>query len=165
MILIIGLGNPGKKYEKTRHNIGFRVIDALENEISDENIILFKPQTFMNQSGKAVKSLIAYRKLPSANLWIIHDDVDLPLGTIRVSQNVSSAGHKGVESIIRELGTKDFIRFRIGVQNKSKENAESFVLKKFTKEEEKIIEKIIKKATEIIKEGLKTGIQKTTINI
>lgn len=168
MILIVGLGNPGKKYEKTRHNVGFRVIDSLKKSLDfaqDKDIILFKPQTYMNDSGKAVKSLMAYRKLPMANSWIIHDDIDLPLGTIRVSQNISSAGHKGVESIIHELRTKNFIRFRIGVQGKSKENAEIFVLKKFTQEEEKIVEKVIKKATEIIKESLKTGIKKITIKI
>jgi PTH1 family peptidyl-tRNA hydrolase len=153
MILIVGLGNPGKKYEKTRHNVGFRVVDALKKSLdfTRDKLILFKPQTFMNQSGKAVKSLMAYYKLPIANLWIIHDDIDLPLGAIRVSQNVGSAGHKGVESIIKALGTKEFLRFRIGIGREQKKDAEKFVLKKFTKEEEKILERVIKEAIEIIK--------------
>jgi len=153
MILIVGLGNPGKKYEKTRHNVGFRVVDALKKSLdfARDKLILLKPQTFMNQSGKAVKSLMAYYKLPLANLWIIHDDIDLPLGAIRVSQNVGSAGHKGVESIIKALGTKDFLRFRIGIGHEQKEDAENFVLKKFTKKEEKILERVIKEAIEIIK--------------
>jgi len=165
MILIVGLGNPDKKYEKTRHNIGFRVIDELEKKISDKNILLFKPQTYMNDSGKTVKSLIAYRKLPIANLWVIHDDIDLPLGTIRVSQNVSSAGHKGVQSIIDELKTKNFTRIRIGINPKSVVDTERYVLEKFSKEEERIVEKVIKKVIEIIKESLKTGIRKITITL
>lgn len=147
MILVVGLGNPGHKYKKTRHNIGFRVIDALKKKISNKDTVLFKPQIYMNQSGKEVKSLATKYKIPATNIWVIHDDIDLPLGTIRVSQNVSSAGHKGVQSIIDELGTKNFTRIRIGIQPKTEkpQNVERFVLQKFTKEEEKIIKKIIKK--------------------
>ena len=153
MILIVGLGNPGKKYEKTRHNVGFRIIDVLEKEISDENIVLLRPQTFMNNSGKAVKQLISHYSLNAKPyiLIVIHDDIDLPLGTIRVSQNVSSAGHKGVQSIIDELKTKNFFRVRIGIKPKFKVDTEKFVLKNFTKEEEKILEKVMKEAVEIIK--------------
>lgn len=165
MILIVGLGNPGHKYEKTRHNVGFRVIDVLKKTISDKNIILFKPQTFMNQSGRAVKKLNTKYKIPATNIWVIHDDIDLPLGTIRINQDASSAGHKGVQSIIDELGTKNFTRIRIGIQPKIRkpQNVEKFVLEKFTKEEEKIIKKVIEKAVKIIKENLKTRIKKTTI--
>ncbi len=158
MILIVGLGNPGKKYEKTRHNVGFRIIDVLEKEISDENIVLLRPQTFMNQSGKAVKKLISHYSLNAKPyiLIVIHDDIDLPLGTIRVSQNVGSAGHKGVQSIIDELKTKNFTRVRIGIKPPLLRQgfggqAQKFVLEKFTKEEERIIEKVMKEAVEIIK--------------
>ncbi len=180
MILIIGLGNPGNKYKKTRHNIGFRVIDALEKSLDfarDKEIILFKPQTFMNNSGKAVKHLITNYKIPFTHMWVIHDDIDLPLGTIRVSKNSSSGGHKGVQSIINELGTpnkslrdstgqaKNFVRIRIGIKPEFKINTERFVLQNFTKAEEKIIEKVIKKVIETIKESLETGIKKTTISI
>ncbi len=147
MILIVGLGNPGKKYKKTRHNIGFMVIDELKNKVSNKNTILCKPQTYMNQSGKEVKSLATKYKIPTTNIFVIHDDIDLPLGTMRVSQNISSAGHKGVQSIINELESKNFTRFRIGIQPKigKPQNVEKFVLEKFTKEEEKIIKQIIKK--------------------
>jgi len=149
MILIVGLGNPGKKYKKTRHNVGFMVIDALKKKISGKNIVLLKPQTFMNNSGKTVKRIIRNLKLEIRNLVVIHDDIDLPLGTIRVSKNVGSAGHKGVQSIIDELGTKNFTRIRIGIQPKTgkPKEVEKFVLEKFTKEEKKIVKETIKKAT------------------
>jgi len=151
MILIVGLGNPGKKYEKTRHNIGFRVIDSLDFA-QDKDVILLKPQTFMNNSGRAVKSLTTKYKIPATNIIVVHDDIDLPIDTIRISKNSSSAGHKGVQSIINELGTKDFMRLRVGINNKSKSDAEKFVLEKFTKTEEKQLPEIIKKAAEMIKD-------------
>ncbi len=171
MILIIGLGNPGKQYKSTRHNIGFRVIDELAREynfpdfrlqkksnalisegaIGGEKTILAKPQTFMNNSGKAAKALINYYKIQTENLWVINDDIDLPLGKIKISGNQGAAGHKGVTSIIEELKTKDFWRIRIGIRpEKGKpKNVEKFVLQKFTKEEERILKEVIK---EIIQE-------------
>lgn len=146
MVLIVGLGNPGRKYKKTRHNIGFKVIDALKREIFNKDVVLLKPQTFMNQSGKAVKILTSKYKIPATNMIVVHDDIDLPLGTIRVSKDVSSAGHKGVQSIIDELGTQDFTRVRIGIKPRHKVDTEKFVLEKFTKQEEKQIKQIIKEA-------------------
>ena len=150
--LIVGLGNPEKKYTKTRHNIGFRVIDSLDCA-RDKDIILLKPDTFMNNSGKAVQERLAYYKIPISNLIVIHDDIDLPFGEIRKSKDSSSAGHKGVQSIIDELGTKDFTRVRIGINPKSEaRNPKSetdtteFVLKNFSKDEEKQLPEIIKKA-------------------
>lgn len=151
MKLIVGLGNPGRKYQKTRHNIGFRVIDELKREISDKDVILLKPQAFMNQSGKAVKSLTTKYKIPLINILVVHDDVDLPFGTIRISKNSSSAGHKGVQSIIDELGTRDFTRIRIGINPGHKVDTEKFVLKKITRQEEKQLKEVIKKAAEQIK--------------
>jgi PTH1 family peptidyl-tRNA hydrolase len=148
MILIVGLGNPGKKYQKTRHNIGFRIIDSLDFA-QDKGITLLKPRTYMNQSGKEVKKVIENWKLKIENLVVVHDDIDLPLGTIRINKNISSAGHKGVQSIIDELRTKNFTRIRIGILPKTgkPQNVEKFVLQKFTKEEEKIIKKVIKKVS------------------
>ena len=187
MILIIGLGNPGKKYQKTRHNLGFRVVDEIaanfqfspalsqkggvqsifnvkisKGEIANKKIILAKPQTFMNLSGKAVKKLISNIQNLTSKLWIIHDDIDIPLGEIRIVKNRSSAGHKGVESIIKELGTKNFVRFRIGIQPKfgKPKNPERFVLQKFNKEEEKIVKEVIKKTAEAIEMILKEKIEK-----
>lgn len=194
MILIVGLGNPGKKYEKTRHNMGFLTTDNLQltidkfsdwknikklqteiskGEINGQKVLLAKPQTFMNLSGKAVKSLIKIYCVNNAMaeltqcLWIIHDDIDLPLGTIRIVKNRGAAGHKGVESIIKELGTKNFVRFRVGIKPLSKTikpfnhlTIETFVLQKFNKEEEKIVKEVIEKTVQAIKMTLMEGLEK-----
>jgi PTH1 family peptidyl-tRNA hydrolase len=176
MKLIVGLGNPGEKFEKTRHNLGFRVIDELhqnlefsswnlakkfntlisENMLKGKKIILAKPQTFMNSSGQVVKALVDYYKIKSPDILIIHDDIDLPLGEIRLQKSRGSAGHKGVQSIIDALGTKDFARLRIGIRPNldQKTETEKFVLEKFTNEEEKIIQQTLKKATEKISVAL-----------
>lgn len=152
MLLIAGLGNPGKEYEKTRHNIGSRVIDELKS-LNLENAVLKKPTTFMNDSGKAVKKLISNSKLPISNLWVIHDDIDLPIGEFKIQTGKSSAGHKGVQSIIDSLGTKDFWRVRIGIcPPKGKPEAvEKFVLQKFTKKEDEKLKKVIADVMEEIK--------------
>lgn len=181
MILIIGLGNPGKKYENTRHNVGFRVVDefAKKNNFSNwkrskkinclytkESIVnkeieLVKPLTYMNDSGKAVKCVAKKRNLSAENIFIVHDDIDLFLGKIRISVGKSSAGHKGVQSIIDELGTRNFVRFRIGIKPKigKPKSPEKFVLKNFSKDEEKIIRKIIEKVVEAIEVVLIQGSQ------
>jgi len=186
MFLIVGLGNPGKKYEKTRHNIGFMIADEIvanfqfstfnfqsifnaqisKGEIAGKRIILAKPQTFMNNSGVVVKKLIRNLKLEIRNLIVIHDDLDLPLGKIRISKGRSSAGHKGVESIIKELGTKNFIRFRIGIHSADNifltavKKMSKFVLQKFSKDEEKVIKGVIKKTIEAIEFSLKQNLEK-----
>lgn len=200
MVLIVGLGNPGRKYQETRHNIGFQVVDEFlkENsfpkfkfakkfnaEISEgilggEKILLAKPQTFMNLSGKSVKTLMSFYKITRPVLVAVHDDIDLPLGKIRIVKNRGAAGHKGVESIIRELKNKNFIRFRVGIQPKigKPKNVEKFVLQKpsetkpseagdetksqrpFNKEEEKIVKEVIQKTTEAIETTLKKGLEK-----
>ena len=161
MFLIVGLGNPGKKYEHTRHNIGSRIIDQLES-LGLANIILAKPKTFMNESGKAVKSMIKDHDMDSQDLIVIHDDIDLPLGSIRISKASGSAGHKGVESIIQSIGTKNFIRIRVGIQPKFGKPAhtEDFVLRKFTGEEEKILKEVTKKTLAALEIFLKEGLEK-----
>ena len=152
--LIVGLGNPGKKYEKTRHNVGFRVIDELESLdcAQDENVILLKPDNYMNNSGRAVKEYLNYEKITVSNLIVIHDDIDLPFETVKVSKDSSSAGHKGVQSIIDTIGTKDFTRIRIGIKPamEKKQETERFVLENFTAFEEKALPEIIKKAIGLI---------------
>jgi len=170
MFLIVGLGNPGTKYIKTRHNIGFRIIDEFQNEnnfsnfefskkfnslmsdgkINNKTIILAKPKTFMNNSGKAVKEITSFYKIKNPNIIIIHDDVDLVLGRIKVSKKRGSAGHKGVESIIKELKTKDFTRLRVGIKKPECKNTEKFVLEKFTEEEEQSLKEIIKQGRQIL---------------
>jgi PTH1 family peptidyl-tRNA hydrolase len=182
MKLIVGLGNPDEKYKNTRHNIGFRAIDFFQKEnnfpsfvfskkynaeisegtVNDEKVILAKPQTFMNNSGRSVKSIFSHNKLPTTNLFILHDDIDLFLNNIKISIDRGAAGHKGVDSIIKELKTKKFVRFRIGIQPKIKKpkNAEKFVLQKFNKEEETILKNIIKKIAEAINLAMKEGLEK-----
>ena len=182
MILIVGLGNPGIKYKRTRHNIGFRVLDEFQREnnfpdfkffkkfnalifegnIGRKKVILAKPQTFMNNSGQAVKNLTIHYSLPFINLIVVHDDIDLPLGKIRISKSRGSAGHKGIESIIKELRSKNFVRIRIGIRNQELriKNIEKFVLQKFTEEEEKIIKKIIKESCSALKIILSKGLEK-----
>lgn len=182
-MLIIGLGNPGRKYKNTRHNVGFQVVDKfreksnfpefklskkfgalISEDISgSEKIILTKPQTFMNQSGKAIKKLTSFYKTTRPGLVVIHDDIDLPLGKIRIVKNRGSAGHKGVESIIREMGTKNFVRFRVGIQPKrgKPKEPEKFVLREFNKEETGVIKKIVGKSVEAIEMTLKQGLEKS----
>jgi len=173
MLLIVGLGNPTKKYQKTRHNFGFQVIEEFrkknnfsnfkfqknlnslisEGKINDKKIILAKPQTFINLSGKAIKKIIENWNLKIENLIIIHDDIDLSLEKIKISIARGSAGHKGVESIIQELKTKNFLRFRLGIQPKSgkPKNIEKFVLQKFNKKEKEIVKKVIRETIERIR--------------
>lgn len=134
MKLIVGLGNPGPQYEFTPHNLGFLVVDWLADElkvdvrnrqcraltarttIGNEQVVLAKPETFMNLSGEAVRCLVGELELtPESDLIVIQDELDFPFGTLRVQRNRSSAGHNGIESIIGSLGTKDFVRIRIGV--------------------------------------------------
>jgi PTH1 family peptidyl-tRNA hydrolase len=181
MMLIVGLGNPGKKFERTRHNVGFRIADEFsrknnfpefklakkflaeisEGFLGDKKIILAKPQTFMNTSGQAVKKLIKNYKLKLDDLIFVHDDIDLPLGKIKISAGRSSAGHKGVESIIRELKTKNFIRFRIGIKPQEKEKkTEKLVLEKFSKDEEKILKEVTEKTVEAIEATIKENAEK-----
>lgn len=178
MKLIIGLGNPGKEYEKTWHNVGFKAIEEFrkiktfefsdfklskkfkaeicEGIFSDEKLILIKPQTFMNLSGQAVFALTSFYKIKPKDLWVIHDELDLPLGQIRISQNSSAGGHKGVQSIIDKVGTKNFVRFRLGIKplKEIKIPAEAYVLKKIDKEDNEILQKAILKIISAIEISL-----------
>jgi PTH1 family peptidyl-tRNA hydrolase len=194
MKAIVGLGNPGEKFKKTRHNLGFMVLERFskknkfpkfqmkeeflamvsEKKMGKEKIILVKPQTFMNNSGLAVEKIL--KKLQTSNiehrtsnLWVVHDDLDIPFGKIKISFGKSSGGHKGVQSIIDEIGTKDFVRFRIGIKPNSKFKMQNtklkfkirnFVLEKFNKGEEKILKEVIKNTIEAIEIAIAEGIEK-----
>jgi PTH1 family peptidyl-tRNA hydrolase len=187
MKIIVGLGNPGKKFEKTRHNLGFMVVESFkskfknfsnwkkskkflseisEGKIDNERVILVKPQTFMNNSGPAVKRILEKLRTSNvehlmSNLWVIHDDLDIPFGKIKISFGRGSAGHKGVQSIIDEIGTKDFVRFRIGIGKKEVGiRKKEFVLEKFSKNKEKILKKVIEMASQAIEMAIKEGIEK-----
>ncbi|MFH0852314.1 MAG: aminoacyl-tRNA hydrolase [bacterium] len=190
MKLIIGLGNPGTKYERTRHNFGFLAIDCFhknfpglepwsmdksanalmsKGQTGDEHLILAKPQTFMNLSGTAAANLANFYKISTQDIWVVHDDYDLPLGIIRLSRGASCAGHKGVRSIIEALGTKDFVRIRLGIHPVGKTffsvlfkkmlSIEKFVLKNFDKQEQKTAEEITQKTSQTIELALKEGIE------
>jgi PTH1 family peptidyl-tRNA hydrolase len=167
MWLVIGLGNPGNDYADTRHNIGFKVIDVLAERLSitinkkarnftygrgfteDQEVILIKPLTFMNKSGVAVMDAI--RKYEDIeNLLVVHDDLDLDIGIIRIRKTGSSGGHRGVESIINMTGTKDFIRLKIGIGRSNRIPSEEYVLRAFLKKEIPIMEEVVVKAVESI---------------
>jgi len=181
MIVIVGLGNPGKKFEGTRHNVGFLVLDKFggknnfpdfkfskksnallsENILNNEKVILVKPQTFMNDSGKTVKSLVSNIKDQVSALVVVHDDIDLPVGKIKIVKERGSAGHKGIESILKNVGTKGIARIRIGIAPQKKVEARKIVLKKFTKKENMIMNISNDKAVQALSSFIKEGIEKT----
>lgn len=175
MKLIIGLGNLGDKYKKTRHNVGFSTIDEIMSSfdfpltsrqakfnaeisrgiINGGKVILAKPQTFMNSSGEAVRALTDYYKIDSADVIVIQDDLDISVGKYKISKNRNSGGHKGIQSIIDHLGTKDFTRIRIGIKAEDQKSpTEKFVLENFGKDEMEIIKKIIQETIKEIPELL-----------
>lgn len=168
MILIIGLGNPEKKYELTRHNAGFMFLDKLQkewdfpnfefnkkfnaeiskNNSTEKEVLFIKPQTYMNLSGESVKAILDFYKLSPDDIIVIHDDIDIPLGKYKIATDSSSAGHNGVQNIIDQLGTQKFRRIRIGVGQQKEGalvcrlDAHDFVLEKFKDEELEAIKKI-----------------------
>lgn len=183
MILVIGLGNPEEKYAKTRHNLGFMVVDKLARKILpltkshwkkdfranalilsvSPALVLTKPQSFMNASGYAVAKLTSRYALDASSLWVIHDDVDLPLGKLKIRIGGGAAGHHGVESIIRELGTDKFLRFRLGIGHPGRGSdalVERYVLREFDVNERSEIHQLIKKAVKAIQVALKEGFKK-----
>ncbi|MFQ5540072.1 MAG: aminoacyl-tRNA hydrolase [Candidatus Binatia bacterium] len=169
MKAILGLGNPGKKYERTRHNLGFLVLDrvASENGIAvrkkrcnsligewrrdGEEILLIKPQTYMNQSGKAVKHLVRSFPVAVKDLVVIHDDLDLPFGRIRLRPRGGAAGHRGVLSILETLGEEGFFRVRVGIGRPSPGvDPTDFVLEPFSPEEKTRLDEVISRAADAI---------------
>jgi PTH1 family peptidyl-tRNA hydrolase len=183
--LIIGLGNPGREYRSNRHNIGFMVVDQLAQDwgasfssVSFQasftdlrrrgtKIMLAKPQTYMNQSGRAVRSLVNFYKLPLANLLVIYDDVDLPFGALRLKPSGGAAGQKGMKSIIRELGSRDFPRLRVGIgRPPGRMSVSSYVLQDFDAQEREELEIIIQEAADAAARWLDEGIERamTTVN-
>ncbi|WP_027625385.1 aminoacyl-tRNA hydrolase [Clostridium lundense] len=165
MFLIVGLGNPGKEYEHTRHNIGFDAVDVIshkynidinrvkfkgmygEGNIDGQKVILLKPLTYMNLSGESVREIVNFYKINSKNVIVIYDDVDLEIGRLRIRVKGSSGGHNGIKSIIYQLGTEEFVRLRLGV-GKAERDMVSHVLGKFSKEDRDSIEKVLNSAAE-----------------
>lgn len=169
MFLVVGLGNPGKKFKNTRHNLGFEVINEFaqeknfpqsksmrkalisEGNLHGEKVILAKPQTFMNKSGQAVRSLVDYFSVPLSNLIVIHDDLDLLTGELKISEGRGSGGHNGIQSVINELQSKDFIRIRIGIgYEEGTPDQKKYVLGKFQDSERKAVEQAKQKTIEAL---------------
>lgn len=201
MKLIVGLGNPGEKYEKTRHNLGFMVLEQFlkdfepkidtkwidskkfKSDIAEiewnrrsansgqaimEKVMLVKPKTYMNNSGMAVSLIAKFYKIDSSDIFIVHDELDLPLGSMKIRLGGSSAGHNGVSSIINLLGTDKFWRFRLGIGEEkiiekmakhNVKNAEDYVLSAFTGKEKSKIKHLVKKASSALQEMLENGEQ------
>lgn len=175
MIIIIGLGNPGEQYKNTRHNVGFMAVDtfAKNNNFPEfslqkksqalvsekDGITLAKPQTFMNESGKTAREITKNTSLE--NLIVVHDDIDLPVGKIKIIKERGSAGHKGVESIIKSIGNDGLIRIRIGIGSENKTDAMEVVLKNFSEQEQKTINETIKKVADALDVFVKQGLDAT----
>ena len=167
MKLIVGLGNPGKEYENTRHNIGFMILDSFlgkvkwktknnamyyEKNINNEKYIFIKPLTFMNLSGNAVKKYVDYYKIKIEDILVIQDDLDLDVGILRLKQNSSDGGHNGIKSIISCLQTKDFKRLKVGISNNKSIDTKDYVLNNFSKEEIKKLNNILDDCYNIIED-------------
>lgn len=184
MYLIVGLGNPESEFNNTPHNIGFRVVDTIAKELNlnwkkvkfangeaiktvfqDDDVVLLKPATYMNKSGLCVISALKYWKVNINNLIVVQDDSDIELGRLKIGYNQNSGGHKGLESIIKSLKTKQFARLKIGIRpidfpqgGKTHIKAEKFVLRKYPEEE---LNNIAQKGKEAILFWLKNGLEKT----
>ncbi len=178
--LVAGLGNPGREYRYTKHNIGFMVIDKLAVDFGVKltkvqnktlitvhphnagRVVIAKPQTYMNLSGQAVASLMHFYKVPLTNLLVAYDDIDLPVGTIRIRPGGGSAGQRGLASIIEKLGTQDFARLRVGVgRPPGHMDAAAYVLQEFNKADQPIMERVIADASEAIRLFLDQGLEKS----
>ena len=173
MKLIVGLGNPGREYENTRHNVGFDIIDKYAKDhnfdiskskfdglyadvaLNDEKVIFLKPQKYMNLSGEVVKKYIDYFKINIEDILIIHDDLDQELGKLKLKENSSSGGHNGIKDIEKNLKTKDYKRLKIGISNNKQMETKDYVLGHFSKDERKIIDNMIEESQNIIDDYLK----------
>lgn len=191
MKLIVGLGNPGEQYEKTRHNLGFMIVEQFlkdfeplkdtlwtnnnrfKSDIAEitwqpkhrevEKVILAKPKTYMNNSGLAVGALAAFYKIAPEDLWVIHDDVDLRLGTLRIRNGGGSGGHRGIESLLTVFPEGNFWRFRCGIgrpeETADVKGIDTFVLGTFTHQEHAKIRELIKHAAKALETGLEDGLE------
>jgi len=176
--LLVGLGNPGREYRETRHNVGFMVIDQVcktagislsrvqskaiigVGQFAGRRLVLAKPQTFMNLSGQAVAALVRFYKVPLEQILVAHDDLDLPLGTLRLRPSGGSAGQKGIASTIQQLGTQDFGRMRIGIgRPPGQMEPSSYVLQPFTKSEQLLVDQMLERAVGAVERFMKDGLE------
>ena len=177
MYLIVGLGNPEKEYANTRHNMGFDTINEIaeknnieinknkfkglyeKTNIQNKNVILLKPQTYMNSSGESVKEIVNFYGIETQNIIIIYDDMDIEKGTIKIRKKGGPGSHNGMKSIVQELGTTDFPRIRVGIgKPEFKNDMINYVIGKIHKEEQDILKQGTKKAAEAVEEILKNGL-------
>lgn len=175
--LVVGLGNPGREYQNNRHNVGFILIDRLLVRLGarmrrmqakslvascrydESKLILAKPQTYMNLSGQAVKSLSRFYKIPLEHLLVVHDDLDLPLGTIRIRPGGGPGGQKGIASTIEQLGTQDFCRLRIGIgRPPGRMDPAAYVLQDFSKSDLKLLSEVLDHAADAVNTFITDGI-------
>lgn len=185
MYIIAGLGNPGKEYMGTRHNVGYETVDRLakrynlkmnklkfnsvydELSVNGEKVVLLKPVTYMNRSGIAIAEAMSFFKVPIENLIVIYDDIDIPLGTLRIRPHGSSGTHNGMKSIIKSLGSEKFPRLRIGIGRNPDMDLADFVLQKFSQSERDKLEPILNTVAEavicIIEKDLDTAMQNFNI--
>ena len=172
MKLVVGLGNPGKKYDRTKHNMGFMTIDRLMDEygqtqmkkdfeaeyckfmVDGETVFLVKPLTFMNESGRAVNFLMGYYHIKPEELMVIQDDLDMNIGKVRLRTKGSAGGHNGIKSIISAVGTKDFSRIKIGIQHPDKQSVVNWVLTPFTKDQAPVALAGIDQAVDMVKDWI-----------
>lgn len=176
MKLIVGIGNYGKEYENTRHNIGFKVIDSYLNGISyqekfdglyvkkiinNEVVYFLKPLTYVNNSGLSVRKIMDYFNIEIKDLLVIQDDLDESIGNYKLKKNSGSGGHNGIKSIINNLNSNEFLRLKIGIASEKKENVIDFVLGKFSKKEQIIIDENMKVFCDIIDSFIINGVDKT----
>ncbi len=177
MKLVVGLGNPGSKYRETRHNIGFMTIDRLadyyninlikeehkalvaKKRIKGEKVIFAKPQTFMNNSGEAVRGLASYYKIRKEDIIIIYDDLDLKVGQVRIKPKGGHGGHNGIKSIFTHLGAREFPRVRIGIGRPVKMKVIDYVLGRFKKDDKKIIKEAVEDAKDAVRIYLEDNLQ------
>ena len=177
MKLIVGLGNPGARYEGTRHNMGFLVVDALarragvginrerfdallgRGEISEVSVILAKPLTFMNLSGRSVAQIARYFDIGAEDILVVHDDMDFPVGDVRIKAGGGAGGHKGLLSIIDQLGGADFARVRVGIgRPPARETAERYVLERFSEEEKQVLDSAVERAGDAVIAVVSSGV-------
>jgi PTH1 family peptidyl-tRNA hydrolase len=182
--LIAGLGNPGQEYRNTRHNVGFRVIEqwarslgvALKSRrfhsrscqatFGGRRMILLCPVTFMNLSGLALKACVDYYRLDTKDILIVHDDIDLPVGRIKVARSGGGGGHKGIQSIMDQLGTREFARVKIGVgRPRYLEQVEEFVLTPFYRDEGEMVNQVVQVATEACELFVREGVEKAMSHV
>ena len=179
-VMIVGLGNPGLAYRHTRHNFGFLAIEELadalniplkrvkfkamigEGRFGESKVVLVKPLTFMNESGRAVAPLLRFYKIPLSNLLVIHDDLDLPLGTLRLRPSGGTSGQRGMASIITQLGTQDFPRMRLGIgRPPGQMDPVDYVLKDFLPSEKELLKIVLQTAVEASQTFINEGLTKT----